>query len=102
MFYGMTYNEFREKMAKKDHKLGTPFENEYEALDFANKNWLKENEYQGEYARFLVVIDSTDTSKVAFFQFTHYNTCKKFIESGEKINWSDDAHKIWNGDAKMM
>lgn len=102
MFYGMTYNKFREEIAKDFKTVSKSFENEYDALDFANKSWLKENEYQGEYNRLLVVVDSSDTNKVAFFQFTHYTVCKKFIENRNEIIWSNDEDKIWNGDAKMM
>lgn len=102
MFYGMTYNKFREEIIKDFKNIIKSFESEYDALDFANESWLKENEYQGEYNRLLVTVDSSDINKVAFFQFTNYDTCKKFIENHEKINWSNDDNKIWNGNAKMM
>lgn len=98
----MTYNKFREESMKDFKNISKPFENEYDALDFANKSWLNENEYQGEYHRLLAVIDATDTNKVAFFQFTHYDVCNNFIKNKEKIRWSNDDEEIWNGDAKMM
>ena len=102
MFYGMTYNKFREEIVKDFKNISKSFENEYDALDFSNKSWLEENEDQGEYNRLLAVVDSTDTNKVAFFQFTRYNVCKRFIENQNEIIWSNDENKIWNGNAKMM
>ena len=47
MFYGMTYNKFREEIVKDFKTVSKPFENEYDALDFANKSWLRENYYRG-------------------------------------------------------
>ena len=102
MFYGMTYNKFRETVTKKFDNANEVFEDEYAALDFANKSWNNENGYESEYNRLLVVVDFTDTNKLAFFQFTHYNACRKFINNRNEIIWSSEEKKVWNGDAKMM
>lgn len=98
----MTYNKFREEVANNFKNINRPFENEYKALDLANKNWLEENEYQGEHNRLLVVVDSSNINNVAFFQFTNYNACKKFIKYHNEIIWSNGDDKIWNGDARIM
>ncbi len=102
MYFGMTYNRFAEKQMKNYYDNLNTFEDEYKALGHANKDWLKENDYQGEYCRLLTVIDANDIKKVAFFQFSHYEVCVNFIKNKEKIIWSNDDEKIWNGDAKMM
>lgn len=77
------------------------FDSPYKALNFANKQWQDNSDLQ--IARLLVVKkDDNVENSYAFFQFTDYNACKKFIDNNETIIWSCIDEQKWNGNAKMM
>lgn len=78
-----------------------PFSSPYEALNYANQQWQKTPD--GQIPRLLVVKkDGCMENVYAFFQFTDYNACTKFIKNDTDIIWSDIDSQKWNGDANMM
>lgn len=77
------------------------FSSPYDALNYANQQWQKTPDRQ--IPRLLVVKkDGCTENAYAFFQFTDYNACTKFIKNNTDIVWSDIDHQKWNGNANMM
>lgn len=101
-YCGITYNEFfpNKQYAHNDFT----HDDAYEALKEANKKWnsIPDN----NIGRLLVVILQNelnqDEETYAFFQFTDSNACELFVKKREKIAWSANDKKTWNGNAEFM
>lgn len=97
-YYGYIYEG---QFANYNNVKTSDFNSPYEALDYANKKWQKDPNLQVH--RLLVVKrDDCQKNEYAFFQFTNYQACNKFIENNENIIWSNNKNQHWNGNAKLM
>lgn len=98
------FGAYFEVLEESLEKYNNGFDNPYEALKFINTKWdLRPDPY---VARLLVVIEKNYeqiAARYAFFQFTDSQSCDRFINNKEEIQWSNSyTDRVWNGDAKMM
>lgn len=81
------------------------FDNPYDALAHANKEWDNDPDPDLHSRRLLVVVTDDYISNekgMAFFQFKDFNSCKEFIVRREQIIWSNMAEQKWIGNGNMM
>lgn len=105
MFYGMTFNEFvRQGRGNTIGEAIIAHDDEYSALKFANEQWQVENPNDGESlaCRLLVVVDQA-SKRIAYFQFSDFETCNKFSQTHDEILWTtDNEYRKWNGNIHLM
>lgn len=102
-YYGYIY-----KGDARRHQTGEKdifHEDPYSALAEANQKWDQEwaPTFEEYPARLLVVhgIDGENTT-MAFFQFSDFQACQKFIEERRKIRWSSNEDKVFQGNIALM
>lgn len=98
----MTFNKFKSTQRMINNQC---FDSVYEALNSANIQWNSENEDGENEIRVLIVIcldEKTSHSKMAFFQFKNFASCKKYIELKKNIVWSEEGNELWNGNVHVM
>ena len=102
-YCGFFYNGNNYSYKLDEHTI--LFDDPYDALSVANKNWDLNPDNQ--ISRLLVVFkveisEEKYLLQCAFFQFTNSKECCSFVSNRNEIVWSSNDKPFWNGNANLM